>query len=370
MFKALIGDMFSSQAQALVNTVNCVGIMGKGVAQAFKQRYSAMFADYSERCQRKQVRLGEPYLFHDPAGLSIVNFPTKGDWRSPSRLADIESGLDHFARHCEEWGLQSVAFPPLGCGNGGLTWAEVGPLMHGKLSRLPLDIEVYAPYNTPKTQLSPEFLGAPSQMTLDGKGQKADKFNLEWVALLEVLRGLGQQRYVSPVGRVIFQKICYVMTEMGIKTGFQFGKGSCGPFAAEVKQALHEFANRNWVQEEKLGPMLALRVGQQYEKDRAKFGEVIKRHERNIAKTVDLFSRIKNTDQAEEVFTVLYACRQLKKQKANAEVAEQELYNYILAWKKTWQTDEKKQAVASAIRHLLILGWMRVQFSESLPEAM
>src|SRR6266581_2876643 len=118
MFKALIGDLFESPAAAWVNTVNCVGIMGKGVAQEFKKRFPAMFDDYRARCDAKQVRLGEPYLYRDASGRAIVNFPTKGHWRSPSRLADIERGLDYFASHAAEWGLTSVAMPPLGCGNG------------------------------------------------------------------------------------------------------------------------------------------------------------------------------------------------------------------------------------------------------------
>src|ERR1700731_2103403 len=93
MFGALIGDMFTSQAQTLVNTVNCVGVMGKGVAEQFKQRFPAMFDDYKARCDRKAVRRGEPYLYRDSSDLQIVNFPTKDHWRSPSRLTDIERGL-------------------------------------------------------------------------------------------------------------------------------------------------------------------------------------------------------------------------------------------------------------------------------------
>jgi len=112
MFKALIGDLFESRAQTLVNTVNCVGIMGKGVALEFKKRFPANFKDYAARCERKQVRLGEPYPFRDPAGRLIVNFPTKDHWRSPARLADIERGLDYFVGHYADWGVQSVAMPP------------------------------------------------------------------------------------------------------------------------------------------------------------------------------------------------------------------------------------------------------------------
>lgn len=369
MFKALIGDLFASPAQTPVNTVNCVGVMGKGVALEFKKRFPKMYEDYAARCERKKVRLGEPYLYRDLNGVTIVNFPTKDHWRSPSRLADIERGLDYFVDHYAEWGINSIAFPPLGCGNGGLAWSEVGPVIHAKLHRLPISIEVYAPYGTPKNELTEEFLGSPSQMSLEGKGRKHEKLNAEWVVLMEVLRELGAQAYAPPVGRVMFQKICYVLTEMGVKTGFEFGKGSYGPFADEVKLALHDFANRNWLQEEHLGRMIALRVGPQYDSDRAKFADVLKIHARKIAKTVDLFSRIKNTEQAEELMTVLYASRELKKARPNEDVAEQQLYDYVLDWKKTWRTDEKKRAVAGAIRNLVLLGWMRLQFSESLPEA-
>jgi hypothetical protein len=96
---------------------------------------------------------------------------------------------------------------------------------------------------------------------------------------------------------------------------------------------------------------------------------VIKRHGRRIDKTVDLFSRIKNTDQAEEVMTVLFASREVKKTKPGEDVTEKELYDYILDWKKSWRTEEKRREVASVIRNLVMLGWMRLQFSESLPEA-
>lgn len=367
MFKALIGDMFESQAQTLVNTVNCVAVMGKGVAEQFKKRYPGMFEDYQRRCERGEVRLGEPYLYRDVAGTQIVNFPTKGHWRASSRLVDIELGLDYFVAHAAEWGITSIAMPPLGCGNGGLQWDEVGPLIHSKLRRLPLDVELYAPYGTSKTQLTEAFLTAPSQMSLEGKGRQYAKMNPDWVVLMEVLRELQAQPYANPVGRTIFQKICYIVTEMGVPTGFSFGKGSYGPFSDDVKLALHDFANRNWLHEEPLGRMVTLRVDPQFAKDRAKFADQIQRHQKKIAKTVDLFSRIKNTEQAEEVMTVLYASRQLK-QSSTSEVAEQQIYDYILDWKKSWGSEEKKDAVASTIRNLVVLGWMRASISESMLE--
>lgn len=369
MFKTLIGDLFSSQAQVLVNTVNCVGVMGKGVAQEFKKRYPAMFEDYVRRCEAGRVRLGEPYLYCDASGACILNFPTKDHWRSPSRIKDIATGLDHLTAHLEDWGIRSLAMPPLGCGNGGLSWEEVGPLIYRKLAHQPVEVELFAPYGTPRSQLGLDFLEMPSQMTLDGKGRHHQKANPSWTVLVEILRRLQEQPYANPVGRTIFQKICYVVTEMGVPTGFRFGRGSYGPFSDDVNPALADLANRNWLHEQTLGRMISLRATPQYERERAKHEAAYQAYERRIARTVDLFSRIKSTEQAEEVITVLYACRQLKAEHPNQKVSEQQLYDYILEWKRSWDSEGKRLAVAHAIRSLVLLGWMDLDLSENLPEA-
>ena len=188
------------------------------------------------------------------------------------------------------------------------------------------------------------------------------------VALMEVLRELQQQQYANPVGRTVFQKICYVVTEMGVPTGFSFNKGSYGPFSADVKLAQHDFANRNWLIEEPLSCMVVLRVGPGYEQDRRRFINEIEKYRKNILKTADLFSRIMSTEQAEVVVTVLYTSRQLKA-RATDEVTEQQIYDSTLDWKKSWNSTKKKQAVAEAIRNLILLDWMRAQISESMIEA-
>ncbi len=120
--------------------------MGKGVAFEFRKRFPAMFEDYVRRCESNAVCLGKPHVFRDPSGPTIVNFPTKGHWRTASRLQDIERGLDSLVAHVEEWGITDLALPALGCGNGRLSWSEVRPLICHKLERLPIDIELYAPY--------------------------------------------------------------------------------------------------------------------------------------------------------------------------------------------------------------------------------
>lgn len=366
--KALIGDMFASEMQTIVNTVNCVGIMGKGIAQIFKKEYPAMFEDYADRCARGEVRLGEPYHYKDLTGVSIVNFPTKGHWRAATRLDDVEAGLDYFVKHFRAWGITSVAFPPLGCGNGGLEWATVGPLMYSKLKGPGIPVELYAPFGTPTNQLKEEFLGADQQMEFSVKGRRRERLRPEWAALVEVLYELEQQPYANPVGRTIFQKICYIITKQGVDTGFQFERKSYGPFAEEVKEAINVLANNNWVTEQQLGQMTALRVGPEYSKARVKLAEELKPFQRKIDKTVDLFSRIKNTDQAEEVATVIFAVQNLKQERKPEEVSEADLFNYILEWKKLWKKDASKQeSLAEAIRNLEMLGWVKLRFSESLP---
>jgi hypothetical protein len=112
--------------------------------------------------------------------------------------------------------------------------------------------------------------------------------------------------------------------------------------------------------------MVALKVGKHFESDRLKFADELERHSKKIDMTVDLFSRIKDTEQAEEVLTVLFACRQLKNGDRSIEIDEQRIFDYILAWKKSWDTADKREAVISAIRNLALLGWIRVRASESL----
>jgi len=159
MITVLIGDMFESQCQTLVNTVNCVGVMGKGVALEFKKRFPDMFQDYEERCRIKEVQLGQPYLFTRALPPWILNFPTKGHWRAVSNLNDIIQGLEYLNTHYREWGIESLAVPSLGCGQGQLEWQVAGPTLYCYLLKLDIPVEFYAPYGTPHAELQPSFLG-------------------------------------------------------------------------------------------------------------------------------------------------------------------------------------------------------------------
>ena len=139
------GDIFKSPAQVLTNPVNCVGVMGKGLALEFKHRYPQMFGDYKSKCNQGKVIPGEPYLWENDS-TQVLNFPTKRHWRDSSLIQDIEDGLKYFAASYEKMGIQSIAMPALGCGLGDLKWSEVQLLIVKYLGDLPdLDVYVYEP---------------------------------------------------------------------------------------------------------------------------------------------------------------------------------------------------------------------------------
>lgn len=144
MIRYVAGNLLDSPAQTLVNTVNCVGVMGKGIALEFKRLYPAMYKEYAAMCERHEVLPGVPYC-HSSSGRQIVNFPTKDHWRAKSRLEDVERGLRLLRENYRDWNITSIAMPPLGCGNGGLEWGAVKPLIERYLSDVSIDVFVYEP---------------------------------------------------------------------------------------------------------------------------------------------------------------------------------------------------------------------------------
>ncbi|WP_052342848.1 macro domain-containing protein [Bacillus sp. EB01] len=136
-------DLFESPAQVLVNTVNTVGVMGKGIAKRFKETYPEMFEQYQKYCEDKLLEVGKLWLYKSEHKW-VLNFPTKKHWRSPSKLEYIEKGLQKFVETYQEKGITSISFPLLGCGNGGLDWeSEVKPLMEKYLRQLPIEIFIH-----------------------------------------------------------------------------------------------------------------------------------------------------------------------------------------------------------------------------------
>ncbi len=142
MIEYIEGDIFESPAQVIVNTVNTVGVMGKGLALSFKRRYPEMFERYKAACEKHLLTIGKLMLFYE-ADHWLLLFPTKENWRNPSKLEYIEKGLMKFVQIYAEKNITSIAFPRLGCGNGELDWNDVKPLMEHYLKNLPIDVYIY-----------------------------------------------------------------------------------------------------------------------------------------------------------------------------------------------------------------------------------
>ncbi|UJW28830.1 macro domain-containing protein [Saccharothrix sp. AJ9571] len=151
-----MGNLLDDDAEALVNTVNCVGVMGKGIALAFKHRWPAMYASYQEQCRRGLVRPGSVRPWRGEARGSragiplIVNVATKDHWRDPSQIEWIDQALPQLVQLVHSERIDSIAIPPLGCGLGGLDWAQVQPRIHRALepALAEVDVRLYLPIRT------------------------------------------------------------------------------------------------------------------------------------------------------------------------------------------------------------------------------
>ncbi len=357
--KVLIGDIFQSKAQTLVNTVNCVGIMGKGIATEFKKRYPGMFKDYVARCEQKSIKPRIPYLYKESLFPPyVINFPTKSHWRAASQIKDIERGLRILSEKYKDLGVESIAIPPLGCGNGQLLWESVGPLIYKFVSKWDVPVIMYAPYGTPPEQLKLDFFTNGSCTQQAGSGKKiSEKLNPAWVALIEIIYIIEQQKYHMPIGRTIFQKIAYVATSLGLPTGLNYVKGSYGPFCRELDDAKKRLANDGLIQEEKLGNMLRVFPGSEYQTARKKFKENLKKWTQLINKTSDLFLRL-NTNQAEIVATVLFTEKDLAN---NGNVSERDVLNKVMEWKQKRRPPLSEIEIAETIRNLGVLKWFSVK---------
>ncbi|MBD3375030.1 hypothetical protein GF406_08355 [candidate division KSB1 bacterium] len=360
-----IGDILASSAQTLINTVNCVGVMGKGIAAEFKTQFPDMFKDYKERCENGLVKPGIPYLYKRLLPPWIINFPTKDHWRSVSKMHDIKKGLSIIVEKYKEWGIQSLAVPPLGCGNGQLLWENVGPLIYQYLDTIDIPVELYAPYGTPKEMLTKEFLTNKVRSSDKEHHQNLGKLNIAWLPLVEILYELEKHPYKSQIGRTFFQKIAYVVTEQNVPTQFRFEQSSYGPFSIQIKPAISILANNGLIKEEKNGQMLKLSVGPQYEYYREKHRDKIEHYRKIINRTADLFSRM-DTQQAELATTIFFSSRQVKKEKT-ASVSECDIFDYVKEWKKRRRPPIEDEKIASAIRNLAMLKWLNVEYCPGLP---
>ena len=226
MIEFRTGDILRADAEALVNTVNCVGVMGRGIALQFKNDFPQNFTAYEAACAREEVQPGRMFVFETRTLTNpkfIINFPTKRHWRGKSRMEDIDSGLKALATEIRMRGIHSIAIPPLGSGLGGLKWAEVRPRIFEALRGLnDVKVIVFEPNNAPVSTKSREVpdmtAGRAALVVLMHRylGGLMDPF----VTLIEV------------------QKLMYFMQEAGEPLRLNYIKHHYGPYADNLRHVL------------------------------------------------------------------------------------------------------------------------------------
>lgn len=359
----LVGDLFASKAQTLTNTVNTVGVMGKGIALGFKQRFPEMFRDYQRRCAHGEVELGRPYLWAPTFDQWVLNFPTKDHWRSSAKRDDIVAGLEHVQRNYRGWGIESLAVPPLGCGEGGLEWSVVGPTLYWHLSRLTIPVELYAPFGTPANELDAAFLAEEGEQLQRGRHGRL-KLSPGAVGLAAIVAGIDAEPRHWPVGRTMFQKLAYFATQAGIPTGLTFRQESYGPFTSDLSRLRSRLEDNGVLREKALpgGRMLVVTPGPAMAAALNAYGSYLTQWADIIGRVTDLFLRL-NTREAEVAASVHYATVKLNADRAEPPT-EWEVWKYIQHWKNDRLQPED---VAASIRKLAELGWLQVRHSPALP---
>jgi len=228
MLKISTGNLLDAEVDALVNTVNTEGVMGKGVALQFKKKFPEMYEPYRQACEAGEVLPGKMHVFKRESLIGpryIINFPTKRHWRSPSRLEDIASGLDALKLEIHRLKIHSVALPPLGCGNGGLNWPDVHRLIEEKLKSLEgVQVMIYPP------------AGSPDAATMAHHTPRPDMTPSRAIALKIWSRYLvlGYQLTLLEV-----HKLLYFLQEAGEPLKLRFAKDRYGPYADNLRHVLH-----------------------------------------------------------------------------------------------------------------------------------
>lgn len=224
------GDILRENTEAIINTVNCVGVMGRGIALQFKKAFPQNFLAYATACKKKEVQPGKMFVFETGQLTNpryIINFPTKRHWRGASRMEDIDAGLKSLVETVIRHGIQSIAIPPLGSGLGGLDWVEVKPRIEAALqSMTDLRVTVYEPQ------------GAPAAEKM-AHNRKVPKMTAGRAALVELMSRYLDGLLDPYVTLLEVHKLMYFMQAAGEPLQLKYQKAPYGPYAENLRHVLN-----------------------------------------------------------------------------------------------------------------------------------
>jgi O-acetyl-ADP-ribose deacetylase (regulator of RNase III) len=229
MIELTSGDILKDESEAIVNTVNCVGVMGRGIALQFKNAWPENFKAYQAACTQKEVQPGRMFIFETGQLTTprfVVNFPTKRHWRGSSRMEDIESGLTALAAEIKARGIRSIAIPPLGSGLGGLDWNEVRPLIEKHMAPLAdVTVRIYEPNGAPQADKMHRSREVPNMTP--GRA-----------ALVELVSRYMKGLLDPTISLLEVHKLMYFMQVAGEPLRLKYIKGPYGPYAENLRHVL------------------------------------------------------------------------------------------------------------------------------------
>lgn len=322
MIEFVTGNIFDSNADCLVNTVNCEGFMGKGIAYQFKMRFPENNIDYVKACKTGKLRVGTIHYYNE-GGVWIVNFPTKDKWREKSKIEYIERGLERLVYFIEEYKPKVIAIPPLGCGNGGLEWSVVKEIITTKLNGL---VQEHT------------FLVFEPSVSYNAVPVQAPKINVSGLVLLQI------RLHLQKFNSLRLQKSGFFLNYFLDEEYFKFDKWKYGPYAHSidiVARSLNEYqkfyglTNSKDTYEQVYKVICSKRTEEKLEK-------LIPA----IEKATSYVNRISSEKKVEGVATVLYIIQR------NETISESEIIQFFREWSEDKARRFSKEYIVECIDYL------------------
>lgn len=338
--KYITGNMLEAETEALVNTVNTVGVMGKGIALQFKERFPVNFKIYADACKKGRMQVGKMLVVKENT-LSgerlIINFPTKTEWFKKSQYSYIEDGLKDLAKVIEEYKVKSIAIPPLGCGNGGLKWEKVKPMMDKYLGQLSnVAIQIFEPNDAVKEILQKEAVKKEVGLT---------------AARAMLLYALFKYEKLGEVATIFSaNKLAYFLQKSGEPMRLQFVPYKYGPYAQAIEKVLYALNGKYLTGIEQM----KARAFEPLQLNYKKYDEVEKYVNTNL--TSDQKQRLESVFSIIDGFETTLSLEILSSAhfliSENSSLTEDQLFNKIQDWNERKKNLVTKEYINIALEHL------------------